>query len=347
MENTEGHRWPLRSEAASAVATIAAVMPAYNCQAFVNRSLSPLLDMRRRGELSDIIVIDDGSTDGTAQAVVALGARVVSAGGHRGQSAARNLGVQEAKADVLWFVDADVVAHSGAIRHIRHALADPQVAAVFGSYDDSPTAPNFLSQYKNLVHHYYHQSSLRDVSSFWTGCGAVWKDAFLAVGGFDSTRPAIEDIEFGYRLRAAGGRIRVAPELQGTHLKVWRFTNLLTTEVRDRAIPWAFLILSRGHAGNELNVALTERLRALITCLCTLSIVTSLSGLTSWWAPPLLLAFAFAANLELLALFQRRKGWLFAIGGLLFHQFYYLYSTAAYCWCWVVVKSRKLLRCPG
>ena len=156
-------------------------------------------------------------------------------------------------------------------------------------------------------------------------------------------RPSIEDIELGYRLRAAGGRIRLAAEVQGTHLKVWTLRGLLTTEIRDRALPWSFLLLGRGYAGDELNIAMTERIRALIACLCALFIVTSFVGLTSWWMPISLLGMAFAANLELFALFLRRNGLLFAHGGLLFHQFYYLYSTAAYYWCWAVTKGQRFI----
>jgi glycosyltransferase involved in cell wall biosynthesis len=300
--------------------------------------------MQRRGEICEMIVVDDGSTDDTAQLGAAAGARVISCKGRRGPAAARNLGAQEACGNILWFVDADVVPKSDAASQVRQALASREYAAVFGSYDDSPPARNFLSQYKNLVHYHVHQNIRRHVSTFWAGCGAVWKDAFLALGGFDVAydRPCIEDIEFGYRLRAAGRVIRQAPELQGTHLKVWTFKNLMITELRDRAIPWSFLLLSREGASDELNIAVTERIRALVACLCAVFLVASLVGLSPWWLPAVLLVTAFAANLELFAVFHRRNGLLFAIGGVLFHQFYYLYSTTAYCGCWLIAKSRKL-----
>jgi hypothetical protein len=167
----------------------------------------------------------------------------------------------------------------------------------------------------------------------------------VALGGFDVAydRPSIEDIEFGYRLRAAGGLIRQAPELQGTHLKVWTFQNLMVTELRDRAIPWAFLLLNRVGVKDELNIAVTERIRALIACLCVGSFFASLLGFTPWSLTVFLLIIAFAANLELFAVFYRRNGFLFAIGGMLFHQFYYLYSTTAYCWCWLTTKTRGLV----
>lgn len=345
METNKVHATSPRSETAPAAATITVVVPAYNCRTIIGRSLPPLIEMQRRAEIREVIVVDDGSTDGTAEAAAALGARVIPSGGRRGPAAARNVGADEAQGEILWFIDSDVVARSDAAGHIRRVLSTRDVAAVFGSYDDCPEARNFLSQYKNLVHHYYHQKIRSEASTFWAGCGAVWRDVFLKTGGFDARRyprPSIEDIEFGYRLRAGGGRILLVHELQGTHLKAWRFLNLVTTDVRDRALPWAKLLLSRGHADDGLNVSLGERVRALIACLGAASILASLVGLVTWWLPVSFLLIAFLSNLELFALFRRRNGLLFALGGLLFHQFYYLYSTAAYFWCWVAEKTKNL-----
>jgi glycosyltransferase involved in cell wall biosynthesis len=325
--------------------TISVVMPAYNCRSMIENSLRPLLEMQHRGEVFEVIVVDDGSTDDTAGVAASLGATVISTDGPHGPGSARNRGVGAARGDILWFVDADVVVKTDACRHVRDALASREISAVVGSYDDSPPARNFCSQYKNLVHHHYHQRSRGDVSSFWAGCGAVWKDAFLAAGGFDELRyprPSIEDIEFGYRLKASGGRIRLAPELQGKHLKVWTIRGLLRTELRDRAIPWSLLLLSRGKLGNELNVAASERLRAVLAGLVAAALLAGALGLISWLVPAMLLAAAIMANLKMFGLFRRRNGLLFAFGGVLFHQTYYLYSSAAYCSCWLLVKCRKL-----
>ncbi len=324
--------------AASGGASISVIMPAHNARAFLDRSLPPLIELRERGDVSEVIVADDGSTDGTPDAAATLGARVCRAEARQGQSAARNLGAAEAIGDILWFVDADVVVKSDGPAQIRHALSNPDITAIFGSYDDTPAAANFLSQYKNLVHHFRHHTSTPDVSTFWTGCGAIWRKAFLAAGGLDPQRTWLEDIEFGYRLKAAGRRILVIPQLQGTHLKVWKFPGLLKTEILGRAIPWAELTMQH-QAADDLNIAFAERLRALIACLGALAILTGILGLTPLWLPGVFLLLAYVGNLDLLAFFRRRNGWAFAVAALLFHQVYYLYSSAAYAWVWL--KSRR------
>ena len=80
---------------------------------------------------------------------------------------------------------------------------------MIGSYDDDPPGPGLLSQYKTLQQHFVHQTSSECAFAFWSGCGAVRKELFLRLGGVSESypRPAVEDIEFGHRLRADGRRI--------------------------------------------------------------------------------------------------------------------------------------------
>ena len=320
---------------------ISVIMPVYNGRDFILKSLPPLVAMQERGEILEVIVVDDSSSDDTPGLAAGLGARVIPSGGRLGPGAARNQAVAKAGGDIVWFVDADVIVHDDAVRFLREGFAEPGVVAVFGSYDDSPPAGNFLSQYKNLVHHFYHHRGRREATTFWSGCGAVNKDAFQAAGGFDVerfVRPSIEDIELGYRLRAAGGRILLVPELQSTHLKVWRFLNLIHTEVFCRAIPWSKLIFEQPEMAGDLNVSPAERLRAGLAGLFFLSLAAILAGLIPWWIAPLVFVATLLVNLQLARLFLRRKGVVFAIAAMLFHQFYYLYSSAAFVYAWLEWK---------
>ena len=133
-----------------------------------------------------------------------------------GPAAARNRGARDAAGDILLFVDADCRPHDDAVALLLGAFDDPEVAAAFGSYDDRPAVPTTVSLYKNLAHHFVHQRSAEDASTFWAGLGAVRRGAFRSSGGFDEAyaRPSIEDVELGYRLKAAGHRIRLVKAAQ-------------------------------------------------------------------------------------------------------------------------------------
>lgn len=315
---------------------ISVIMPVYNGLNFISQSLPPLIAMAQRGEVLEVIVVDDGSTDGSDQAAEKLGARVLSSGGRLGPGGARNQAAKVARGDILWFVDADVVLHDDAAQGLSKGFEDEQVVAVFGSYDENPPATNFFSRYKNLLHHYYHQRAKEEAQTFWSGCGAVRRDAFLSSGGFDVERykhPSIEDIELGHRLIKAGGRIRLLRNVLCTHLKVWRFGNLIHTEIFRRALPWSRLIISSGDGiPDDLNVGMAEQARAVVAAVLLLSILAFLAGYLSPTMLEIPVLLMLYANWEISAFFYRRGGLVFAIAALSFHQVYYLYSASAFAW---------------
>lgn len=221
----------------------------------------------------EIIVVDDGSTDASAATATSFGANVLSTGGRRGPAFARNLGAKAAKGNILLFLDADVCVHQDTISRIRDLFRhDETLDAVIGAYDDSPAEPDFLSQYRNLMHCYVHRISRREASTFWTGCGAIRREIFLAHDGFDDAygRPAIEDIELGYRLHASGRRILLDSDIQVKHLKRWTFWNLVKTDIFDRGIPWTELILRHHQLQNDLNLQLSQRVSIALVYLLVL-----------------------------------------------------------------------------
>jgi glycosyltransferase involved in cell wall biosynthesis len=325
--------------------SLSVVMPMYNAASTIERCLAPLLAMQESGEVAEIIVVDDCSTDDSPEIVRALPVRVLRTSGQGGPGAARNLAAQEAQGSVIWFVDSDVIVNGDAAQHISRGFADPAVAAVFGSYDDEPGDKGFLSQYKNLVHRYYHQRARTDASTFWAGCGAIRRDSFLELGGFDTARypyPSIEDIELGGRIVQSGARISLLPELQGKHLKKWKFVNLVHTEIFRRAIPWSRLMLARGKLTDDLNVSTDERLRAVAAGVFVLALLAAITGWLSWSVVPVILALLLILNLELLRFFLQQRGFWFALGAFAYHQFYYLYSMAAFAYAWLEIRLRSI-----
>ena len=315
--------------------TISVIMPAFNAAEFLTRSLNPLLAMRDAGAIAELIVVDDGSTDGTAQRAGEMGCSVLRAARNAGPAAARNLGAGTATGSLLWFIDADVIAHAGGPRHIVAAFAPEEVVAVFGSYDDNPSAKDWLSRYKNLLHRFHHQQAAPEAATFWAGCGAVRADAFRAAGGFNAElypQPSIEDIELGYRLRQLG-RIVILPDLQGTHMKRWGIGNLLRTDIWARALPWSRLILQRKNLPDVLNVSRMERLRAAVAGALAMSVIAVLFAPGLWPLSVVAAALALGLNHALFQYFRRHGGPGFAIAAIAYHQVYYIYAAATFAWC--------------
>jgi glycosyltransferase involved in cell wall biosynthesis len=281
----------------------------------------------------EIIVVDDGSKDGSLTLAQHSGACVLQTARPRsGPAIARNLAAAQARGQILFFVDSDVRPAPDAIaRVVAEFQAEPELAALYGSYDESPPAQNFVSQYKNLLHHFVHQDSSSEGTSFWAGCGAIRSDVFRRVGGFNAAyrRPSIEDIELGYRLRNAGYRTRLVKSLQASHLKHWTLRTLVESDVRDRALPWTRLILRESAMPADLNLKWPHRASVLCACVSALALAC---------VPFFPIAIALAAfcagallvlNGRLYAFFAARRGLRFALAAIPLHWFYYIYSGLA------------------
>ena len=276
---------------------ISVVVAVYNGGEDIERCLSGI-DNQDYPNL-ECILVDDASTDGRAAlAARSRDIRLVRLESQRGPAFARNVGAEQAKGDILFFTDADVVLDARAVSIAASILeGDQQLAAVFGSYDDQPGHGAYLSQYRNLLHHWVHQTSRAEAFSFWSGCGAIRKTVFDSLGGFscDYAVPSIEDIELGARIRRAGHAIRLEKTMLGQHLKHWEFGGMITTDIFRRAVPWMELILREQEIPVDLNLDWGSRVATVAAGLLGLLLILLLfAGQVSAWLPATTLLFILA-----------------------------------------------------
>jgi glycosyltransferase involved in cell wall biosynthesis len=307
---------------------LSVIVPVRDGAEFLPRCLAALRASRNARWPWELIVVDDASRDGSAAIAEALADRVVRLTTPVRPAAARNHGAAAARGRILVFVDADVCVHPAALEQMHDFLSDrPDISAVFGAYDVTPAAPGFVSQYRNLLHHYVHHREAGETATFWTGLGAIRREAFERVGRFDERQQSLEDVELGYRLCAEGYRIVLRPEIQGTHLKRWTFGRMIVADVRDRGVPWTRLLLSRRGVIRRptLNVRAGEQ---VLTGLMGLAAVFAMAALLADRA--ILLAPAVAA-VGLMLVGDRRfqawlaeeRGWWFALRAVPLRVLYY------------------------
>lgn len=312
------------------------IMPVYQGTKVLPASLSALEASDLPRDQWELVLVDDASTDGTPEFAAGYADTIVRlAGKPRGPAYARNRGFEASRGEVIVFVDADVCVHRSTLRQFAEVFdSRPDVASVFGSYDDAPTGAGVVSQFRNLMHHYVHHRNAGEAETFWAGCGAVRASVFAEVGMFDEwhySRPQIEDIELGRRLRLHGHKILLRPEIQGTHLKRWTLWNMLTTDVRHRGVPWMWLLLKEGpSAGSEaLNIRRVEKLCTALIGSTGLALLAAIV-LRSLW-PLLWIAIAVLTVASLNAPFygymRRVRGLRFAFGSILLHLLCYVVST--------------------
>jgi glycosyltransferase involved in cell wall biosynthesis len=247
---------------------------------------------------------------------------------HLGPAAIRNAGASRARGEVLVFVDADVTVHEDAFTRIRAAFeADPELDAVFGNYDADQRSRDTVTAFRNLLFHHVHREAAGPVVTFWSGLGAVRRDRFLMVGGFDTERfpvVAMEDIDLGVRLTQSGARIACDPDIEGTHLKSWSLAEMLRTDLFRRGIPWVVLMLRTRSVPRELNLAWRHRLSAAASLAIAWSVLR---------ARPMRVVLPLGALLVLNQSFYRllweRQGGARAAAGVGLHVLHHIASAAA------------------
>lgn len=254
---------------------------------------------------------------------------------------ARNRGAALARGSLVVFLDADVVPHPAALSRIRARFAsDPGLHALIGSYDDTPAEPDAVSGFRNLLHHHVHQEAGGPIESFWSGLGAIRRESFLAVGGFDEGQfgaATIEDIDLGLRLASSGLRAELDPAVQGTHLKRWTVGSMVYSDLIYRGVPWVAVLLRNPGSPKVLNLGVRHQLSALASTLGALGLLTGRAAV-----PATALGALLALNRDFYALIRRRRGLRQAALAVPLHALHHLTSVVA-----VPLGIASFVRKPG
>jgi glycosyltransferase involved in cell wall biosynthesis len=312
----------LQSSAPSSPPAISVIIPVFNGDATIGDCLAKLYASTFRD--FEAIVVDDASTDRTAAIVEGFPCRLIACPKNSGQSAARNLGAAQSAGGILFFLDADILVARDSLSEIARAMAErPEISALFGSFASTTMPGNFAAVYKNLRHHYTHQTSNEEAATFCGGFGAIRREAFFAAGGFNPTQRFMEDVELGYRLHRAGHRIWLHKRLLFIHCKHYTLAKLIHADVFGRAIPWTRLMLDSRLFRSDLNTQAHNvwslplsylLLAALLVPMLWLPVALPLIGVLLW------------LNRGFLGFTLRERGWFFAVRAALMCWLGYLYS---------------------
>ncbi len=192
-----------KSSVAVAAGSISAIIPAHNAAPFIADTIASVL---AQGDcIGEVIVVDDGSTDGSGKVAAASGdprVRVITMKSSVGVSAARNIGVRESSGEWLYFIDADDVARPGALAQLIEAAATkPEAGLVYGDYDrirhDGASAGNrrhFMAMRRKPTGDVLE--SIVQKNCMVVGAQIVKREIFDACGGFAENLRKLEDWHF-------------------------------------------------------------------------------------------------------------------------------------------------------
>ncbi|MDE2223402.1 MAG: glycosyltransferase family 2 protein [Candidatus Omnitrophica bacterium] len=294
--------------------SISIITPFYNSADTIKEYLTSIFGSAYKD--FELIIVDDGSERQCAQLFEGYPVVFKKLNQRKGAYYARNRGVEMAKGRLLLFLDADVIVRPDTLGRIAAVFdGHPEVSGLIGSYDDSPGPRNTVTQFKFLCHHFIHQQEGEYVGSFWTGCGAIKKDVFNELGGFnlDSLWNAIMDIDLGYRLRLSGHKIYNAKNIQVKHLKKLTFADWIYTDIFHRGLPWIKIMLQYKDFRPTLNVSTTGVANVVYVWLMLAISVLGAFNEKGLVFLPVLFGVFLISNHRLLSFFRAKRGFLFAL----------------------------------
>jgi len=298
---------------------ISVVIPTFNRSAALRDCLLALA--REPAEVPfEVILVDDGSTDDTAEVVEGLRSSITAPlrllrQANQGPAVARNRGVDEARGELIVFLGDDIIVEPGYLDRIRAAYLrhEGELHGIVGNtrYEADSVATPFGSWFEE---HAKLQFDYPDVSTevevdyrrFYTSNLLVPRSVMVASGGFDPRfrHAAYEDTELGYRLEARGFRLYYAPDVRALHRHpvtlrqtVSRMSAVAQAAGTMRSLnPELFDTLYPDEDARFVHVARGQRLRWWIYSKPACALLDVLDRRFAWRAPTLLYARILEAS---------------------------------------------------
>ncbi len=271
---------------------ISIVIPAFNSAATVTRCLESLERQTTPRDEYEIILVDDGSTDGTSDLARREGVRVIRQE-NAGPAAARNRGVEAAQGELILFTDADCEAPPDWVECFRQVFSDPSVAGAKGTIrtrQRSLVARFAQLEYEDKYDRLAHRAHIDFID---TGSAAYRRGIFVGNGGFDTnfSTASGEDVDLSYRLAQRGYCLVFAPQAWVYHPHP---TTVRTYARRKYRVGYWRVRMYKNHPAKMIDDSHTPQSLKLEMLLAT--------GAVGVFAPGILYPPAFAAA-GVLALF--------------------------------------------
>jgi glycosyltransferase involved in cell wall biosynthesis len=195
------------------------IVPAYNAEKTIEKCLNSLTRQSIHEKSYEIIVVDDGSSDGTPEIIKNFRVKYLYQP-NKGPATARNLGVENAQGEVILFTDSDCVPQMNWIEEMVKPFSDADVAAVKGAYrteQKSLTARFSQIEFEERFEMLKRSESIDMVDTY---SAAYRRSVFLSLGGFDPSFPVAnnEDTELSYKMSMAGHKMVFNPDAIVYHL---------------------------------------------------------------------------------------------------------------------------------
>lgn len=271
---------------------ISVVVPTYNAENTVDRCLRALAEQTVPPDRYEIIVVDDGSADGTCATIRKHEGVRLFEQAHAGPAAARNLGAEQAQGKIVLFTDADCEPAQDWIEYMVAPLLDEQrgrddqVVGAKGTY--LTRQRELMARFVQIEYEdkYDRMAGDRFIDFVDTYAAGYRRDVFVANGGFDPRFPvaSVEDQEFSFRLAGRGYRMVFVPE---AHVYHWGHARTLGAywSKKYRIGYWKVLVQKRhpGKLWRDSHTPQILKIQILLVAFGGLALCGGIFWPPLWW----------------------------------------------------------------
>ncbi|HTY21532.1 MAG TPA: glycosyltransferase [Desulfomonilaceae bacterium] len=209
---------------------VSVIVPVYNCRETILKCLNSLVALEHPS--FEVIIVDDGSTDGTAEICEAFSQIRLIKLSRGGPSRARNTGISQAQGELIAFTDGDCVVDKRWLTELESAFDGPEIVGVGGdqrSPDDETMMGSRIQEFLKQIGFmtgYIKTASIMQETEHNPSCNAMYRKAVLEeVGGFDEALFPGEDVELDLKLRRRGWRLIYNPAAVVSHYRPKNYTD--------------------------------------------------------------------------------------------------------------------------
>ncbi len=297
------------------------IIPVWNASRTIRLCLDGI--MHQTIKPYEVIVIDDRSTDNSSEIIKRYNVKLLQNTENKGPAYSRNRGAKIATGDIFLFVDSDIVIPANAVALVIEKFKEiPDATCICGIYSKYPLIDKgFISYYRTLQTHIWKKTGCGFTTRFTVSSGAIKKEAFQDVGGFDETfkKADIEDYEIGHRLIAKGYKIYQTNEIQTLHGDYYRLKDLIAA-VFKRAYFYFPLLFKR----KKVDTGYLNKRRMLtypLSIVAAITFILSFFNVFYIYFGIFLLMIMIILDAGLYNSYRKEKGFLFMLRCIPLHYF--------------------------
>lgn len=304
---------------------ISIVIPNYNKASTIGKCLEAAFASKY--EKFEVIVVDDHSEDNSLEIIRKYPCRLIALESRSGTSKARNAGALASKGDVIFFIDSDCLLQEDTLSIVNRAVSSHGPGVVVGgTYAAVPYDMGFFNMFQSVFVNYYETKKPETPDYIAAHAMVIDSGTFRKSGGFPEVfMPIIEDVEFTHRLKRAGIRLVMEPNIEVRHIFGFSFLRSMRNAFRKSAY-WNMYSLTNKDALADsgcASVDLKVNVASLFMILFFLAVWTVTGNVSFLYViPPVFLLNVFI-NRGLFKSFFRTGGITFGVLAFMYYTMFY------------------------